>query len=591
MVKRQKSQETVEESRFFTICQPFPLNVNWLFEQDRRECAAWIAECIGPDMIEAFLYRPSSRGMVLLEIKKDFVNHEWLLGEHRWSEMLTEPSAEEENRVSRIFYCFYSAGRDAEKDGWRNIPIGKDWFDNWSPGTGPFKRPYPQTYWCPVPPEDRTNKQLCRPLPAYIKPPPPRVKQPVVGSASWASTKNATASTSRAWDEDVDSIDLASKFIDPVQPRQNSGSNVVFGQSPAAYPPLARIAASSVPNKGQPSSNNASSRNDRKKKFVPLNQARSPLNGASPKPAPRPANAWEKRLQLPVPSVPVAPVKKETALEDLSSWGLESATPTVDQDSIWNSRLPNKKSSKKANGHTGTIPETPASSRPSPWSTQPSSSSASSTSRNVPPPYPKFQFSADSEEGNSDAEDIYVPMSHMTFTHFDDLPPEELEYAHVSAWERGYADALEPGTSQGANEGRTYENLWASGEDPRAVPLPELVCPTHQIACSKGICEDMAMLIRAKKRKEQEAKWEQDSKNKKKKGKGRKENDGDSNSGGNSGEVNGDGFTVARQGKRKAFGKQKRAQDTPSGSGTAGGSSTNASNNVSETEGQIFSQW
>lgn len=41
-----------------------------------------------------------------------------------------------------------------------------------------MQSPYPTTYWCPVPPEDKTNKALCRPLPAKDKPPPPRVLPP-----------------------------------------------------------------------------------------------------------------------------------------------------------------------------------------------------------------------------------------------------------------------------------------------------------------------------------------------------------------------------------------------------------------------------
>lgn len=109
-------------------------------------------------------------------------------------------------------------------------------------------------------------------------------------------------------------------------------------------------------------------------------------------------------------------------------------------------------------------------------------------------------------------------MSNLKFTDVDDLPPEELEYAHVSTWERGDADAVEPETSEGAKEGRTYGNLWQSEDDPRAVQLPTLICPTHHIACSKGICSDMGKLIRAEKRKELEAQWEKEGKNKKNKG-------------------------------------------------------------------------
>ena len=41
-----------------------------------------------------------------------------------------------------------------------------------------FKQPYPKTHWCSIPVEDKTNKQLCRPLPVDRIPPPPRLETP-----------------------------------------------------------------------------------------------------------------------------------------------------------------------------------------------------------------------------------------------------------------------------------------------------------------------------------------------------------------------------------------------------------------------------
>lgn len=38
--------------------------------------------------------------------------------------------------------------------------------------------PYPATAWCGIPPEDKTNKPLCRPLPVATKPPPPAKVRP-----------------------------------------------------------------------------------------------------------------------------------------------------------------------------------------------------------------------------------------------------------------------------------------------------------------------------------------------------------------------------------------------------------------------------
>ena len=55
--------------------------------------------------------------MVLLEIDKAYPEHERLLGEHRWIEFLKNPRADEKERISQIFYCFYDTGRAAQKDG------------------------------------------------------------------------------------------------------------------------------------------------------------------------------------------------------------------------------------------------------------------------------------------------------------------------------------------------------------------------------------------------------------------------------------------------------------------------------------------
>ena len=95
-----------------------------------------------------------------------------------------------------------------------------------------FKQPYPKTHWCSIPVEDKTNKQLCRPLPVDRIPPPPRLETPgnsflfyfwlqdidtslirilVPGSATWTQEKNGGKPTAealaRSWDEDISSDD------------------------------------------------------------------------------------------------------------------------------------------------------------------------------------------------------------------------------------------------------------------------------------------------------------------------------------------------------------------------------------------------
>jgi hypothetical protein len=61
--------------------------------------------------------RLKSASMVIIEIARDFDGFERLLGEHRWSELLVNPNEEEKHRVSKIYYCTYSSGREVQKNG------------------------------------------------------------------------------------------------------------------------------------------------------------------------------------------------------------------------------------------------------------------------------------------------------------------------------------------------------------------------------------------------------------------------------------------------------------------------------------------
>ncbi|KAJ6592657.1 hypothetical protein B0H19DRAFT_1088268 [Mycena capillaripes] len=183
-----------DEPKYFTVVQPYPLNANWELPHDYITFGRWIAGCIGPDPFFALFYKPSARGQVLLEINRDYPHPERLLGEHRWSEFLKKPSGEEAGRVSQIFYSTYSTGRQAQKDGWKRINVADSWFKNWEPVNPVIQHPYPPTTWCPLPPEDRTNKSMCRPLPVSVKPPPPPKAAPapvVPGSATWVTQKGA----------------------------------------------------------------------------------------------------------------------------------------------------------------------------------------------------------------------------------------------------------------------------------------------------------------------------------------------------------------------------------------------------------------
>ncbi|KAG6918245.1 hypothetical protein DXG01_015619 [Tephrocybe rancida] len=228
MVKRAKSPDTAEDEKYFTVYQPYPLNANWELPSDYIAFSRWIAACIGKDPIHALHYKPSARGMVLIEVDKKYPHNERLLGEHKWQEFLRNPTEEEADRVTQIFHSLYTTGREAQKDGWKRIHVEAPWFKGWSPTTDAedrsFADEYPPTSWCPTPAEDRTNKPLCRPLPVKVKPPPPKVAPPVPGSASWVTSKtappqNTPLAQKNAWNQErkaSNNIPSASAWNKPI---------------------------------------------------------------------------------------------------------------------------------------------------------------------------------------------------------------------------------------------------------------------------------------------------------------------------------------------------------------------------------------
>ena len=55
--------------------------------------------------------------MVVIEVDRDFESFDRLLGLHTWSEFLQNPSDEQLDKVSKVFYCTYNTGRLVEKHG------------------------------------------------------------------------------------------------------------------------------------------------------------------------------------------------------------------------------------------------------------------------------------------------------------------------------------------------------------------------------------------------------------------------------------------------------------------------------------------
>jgi len=58
-----------------------------------------------------------ARDMVIIEVAREYPHFDRLLGEHRWSEFLREPSEQEKDQVTKVFYCTYSTGRQVQKNG------------------------------------------------------------------------------------------------------------------------------------------------------------------------------------------------------------------------------------------------------------------------------------------------------------------------------------------------------------------------------------------------------------------------------------------------------------------------------------------
>ncbi|KAK0465513.1 uncharacterized protein EV420DRAFT_963514 [Desarmillaria tabescens] len=180
------------DADYYSVCQPYPLNFDWDIHEDVLKHVRWIAACVGTRPFYAFHYKPKAPSMVIVEIEKNNAKGKAsFLGEHRWKEFLLAPTPEERERVTRVFPCFHTNNRSVVKDGWHRVAVEDDWFKGWS-AVQDFMQPYPATHHCVPPNEDRTNKSLCRPLPALYKPPPPPPTKPVVGSTSWVNAKTGT---------------------------------------------------------------------------------------------------------------------------------------------------------------------------------------------------------------------------------------------------------------------------------------------------------------------------------------------------------------------------------------------------------------
>ncbi|KAF8058655.1 hypothetical protein FPV67DRAFT_1523260 [Lyophyllum atratum] len=446
MVKRAKSPDTAEDEKYFTVYQPYPLNANWELAQDYITFSRWIAACIGTDPIHALHYKPSARGMVLIEVDKKYPSNERLLGEHRWSDFLKKPSDEETGRVTQIFHCLYTTGREAQKDGWKRIHVEAPWFKAWSPTTD-FVDPYPTTHWCPTPPEDKTNKSLCRPLPIKDKPPPAKVAPPVVGSANWAAAKSAPSQNTPealqgAW-------------------ARKTGPRVDTKASPATGVPSPKSAGSPATS---PSAWNK-----------PITQSKPPASrsgptpGTSPASATTPPNAWGSKGSR------------------AASVNLSNKAPSFPPGLIL--RVPPGQS----------LPAPPGLTKPTkPDHTTTSTSSSGSGSSWDGNANDTQQAMAGLFEAKAT-----ISLSPSQNRQFYGLEPEqqslELGAEVIHPWEANIAtfDSMEWSSAAAGGGGR--QDLW--GEETAEAKKPVVAqCPYHQHTCKKGVCTWRAKQVKEEER-------------------------------------------------------------------------------------------
>ncbi|KAH9018782.1 hypothetical protein EDB83DRAFT_2232000 [Lactarius deliciosus] len=138
-----------DEPRYLTVVHPYPLHANLELHADRRTLALWLACCTGKDVLLAMFHQPASPGMVVIEVDREFDRFDDLLGLHDWSEFLLEPSEEQKDKFSKVFYCTYNTGRLVERNGlsasrftllahshfvgWKRVNIEEHWFQGWTP--------------------------------------------------------------------------------------------------------------------------------------------------------------------------------------------------------------------------------------------------------------------------------------------------------------------------------------------------------------------------------------------------------------------------------------------------------------------------
>ncbi|KZT25217.1 hypothetical protein NEOLEDRAFT_1169657 [Neolentinus lepideus HHB14362 ss-1] len=192
MPKREKSPSPAREEKFYVVYCPYPGSDIAVLE-DRKMLAYWLV-CIldNQDYLITLRSKPSAPNMIIFEVSESFNEPRKLLGAHKWSDVLTNPSSDEMERVSMIYRCKLHNNRMVQKLGWKEWPIEDSWFQEkrWQSIQRVIKYPYPLSHRCDTPGVD--HDCLCHPLSTALFPlPAVQAPRPVpVGSEAWLESKD-----------------------------------------------------------------------------------------------------------------------------------------------------------------------------------------------------------------------------------------------------------------------------------------------------------------------------------------------------------------------------------------------------------------
>ncbi|KZP28423.1 hypothetical protein FIBSPDRAFT_258477 [Athelia psychrophila] len=454
-----------DEPKYLTVVHPYPLHAHMELPKDREDFGRWVACAMGdPDPFYAFFHKPSAPSMVIIEVKRDWDGFDHLLGEHKWSEVLRNPSHEEEAKVTQVFYCRYNTGRNVQKHGWKRIDAQESWFKGFSPKNNVITFPYPDTSYCTPPQEDKTNEPLCRPIPASSRFPAlptvaatPAARAAPPGSAGWVTQKAAPVQNRKASTRGPRGRGTPASL--QIQPSSRGGAKSASAMTSDAgsHSPWNQISRG-------PSSAFPSSKQSASEKKNPWTRLPS-LKSSSSETSTSTGESSVFNVPLPVFDVPTPP-------------GI-SVNPVS-----WADDIP-----------TGLFPNVVVSNAQSTLPPLSSNAAAPQSTRHAKVNDGQYLEDAFEQLGVADPMEDYAPTW-------------ELEGAQSV---KGATPTMQPAVSD--------TNLWDDWKEPQ--PAAEMLCTDHGKICKKGICKTYYKQLKDIERAKKDAEREENEAKKKGKGKGK----------------------------------------------------------------------